>query len=407
MRKISTLSRSLQWALLGFTFSIISNSIFAGSVVPSILIVGLPAWALAFNNTFGVVTDFLSPASAWLVEKIGSFKALAGAEFCEGILCLIVALIPQSVSWWKWCLLTLGCVLLITGQIIDIAGEIFEVDLAAGNENMLITYSGVMSIIMSVAGALLGRVLGSALTSLSVIAMLMASSLLSFACAATRLISRSAMPHSVTTQLHESDDGTSEERTQIRTPERKRTSWKQRVILLSATFLVTLSSSFYGGYVILGYANDFGTDVTTTIYVATGVGSVLGSLAYAHFSSRTSLKNNGVLGTLVLILGVVLLLVGHIYAALIGWFFATFGATLATNAIVVSRQLIIERDFLTRFSGLARLASALASTLGSWIGWSVSSFASWHVLPALAFVTALLLVPVVWTSLHAHTISRD
>ena len=73
MKNLFKLSTALRWALLGLTFSEISNSIFEGSVVPSIIIVGLPACALAFNRTFGVISDFMSPAAAWIVDKFGSF----------------------------------------------------------------------------------------------------------------------------------------------------------------------------------------------------------------------------------------------------------------------------------------------------------------------------------------------
>lgn len=80
MRGLSVLSRALRWALVGMTFSMLSNAIFEGSVIPSILIVGLPAWVIAFRKTFNLVIDFASPVSAWIVQRFGSFRSLATTE---------------------------------------------------------------------------------------------------------------------------------------------------------------------------------------------------------------------------------------------------------------------------------------------------------------------------------------
>lgn len=168
------------------TFSMLSNAIFEGSVIPSILIVGLPAWVIAFRKTFNLVIDFASPISAWIVQRFGSFRSLATTEGVEGVLCLAVALVSNGWTYWKWLLLALSCLLLMTGQVIDVASEVFEVDAAGDDDDMLVKYSGYVAVIASVvAGTLLGQVAGSALANASIMAMLLTSSALSFACALT------------------------------------------------------------------------------------------------------------------------------------------------------------------------------------------------------------------------------
>lgn len=93
MRGLSVLSRALRWALVGMTFSMLSNAIFEGSVIPSILIVGLPAWVIAFRKTFNLVIDFASPISAWIVQR--SARSVRDHGGMEGVLCLTVALVPN------------------------------------------------------------------------------------------------------------------------------------------------------------------------------------------------------------------------------------------------------------------------------------------------------------------------
>lgn len=48
------------------------------------------------------------------------------------------------------------------------------------------------------------------------------------------------------------------------------------------------------------------------------------------------------------------------------------GYSCTARPLIVSRQLLIEHDLLTKFSGWARLASALAAAGGSWLGWIIS-----------------------------------
>lgn len=209
---VLVLSRALRWALVGMTMSMLSNAVFEGSVIPSILLVGLPAWVIAFRKTFGLIVDFASPAAAWVVQRCGSFRSLAAAEGVEGVLCLAVALVPSDWAYWKWLLLTLSCLLLMTGQVIDVASEVFEVDAAAGDDDMLVQYSGYVGVISSVAGTLLGQVAGSAIANASITAMLLTSAVLSFGCAATRFRTRDLMPASTMTGEGLADDGSDDVR---------------------------------------------------------------------------------------------------------------------------------------------------------------------------------------------------
>ena len=51
-------------------------------------------------------------------------------EGVEGVLGLLPLLMFGSPAW-KWSLVALSCALLITGQVIDIASEVFELMLQA------------------------------------------------------------------------------------------------------------------------------------------------------------------------------------------------------------------------------------------------------------------------------------
>ena len=178
--RMRSISPALRWALVGFCFSMLGNQAYEGSVLPSIIIVGLPAWVIGFRKTFMTVADFLSPCSGWIVDKLGGFRALAMTEGVEGVLSLLPLLMFGS-SAWKWSLVALSCALLITGQVIDIASEVFEVDAAGGDDGMIVNYSGIVSILASVTGTLLGSPLGSWIASWSIPAVLIFSSVTSFA----------------------------------------------------------------------------------------------------------------------------------------------------------------------------------------------------------------------------------
>ncbi|KFI72118.1 putative membrane spanning protein [Bifidobacterium minimum] len=130
--------------------------------MPGVLIAMLPAWVIAFRSTFGTVSDFLSPCAGYLVERFGAFKALAVTEGLEGVLCLVVALVPSGWSQCKWLLPTLACLLLVTGQVIDVASEVFEVDAAEGDDDMLIRYSGIVGSISSLIGTPIALVASTA-----------------------------------------------------------------------------------------------------------------------------------------------------------------------------------------------------------------------------------------------------
>ncbi|MFP1690934.1 MFS transporter, partial [Gardnerella swidsinskii] len=185
--RMRSISPALRWALVGFCFSMLGNQAYEGSVLPSIIIVGLPAWVIGFRKTFMTVADFLSPCSGWLVDKLGGFCALAMTEGVEGVLGLLPLLMLGSPAW-KWSLVALSCALLITGQVIDIASEVFEVDAAGGDDGMIVNYSGIVSVLASITGTLLGSPLGSWIASWSIPAVLIFSSVTSFAACATRFI---------------------------------------------------------------------------------------------------------------------------------------------------------------------------------------------------------------------------
>ncbi|MFD0705247.1 MFS transporter [Alloscardovia venturai] len=394
------LSRTMRWALLGLTFSILSNSIFTGGVIPAILLVGLPAWAVAFNNTFGVFSDFLSPIGAWVVDRLGSFAALAGAEFVEGILCLIVALTPSTLGMWKWMLLALSCLLLVTGQIIDISSEIFEVEIA-DNEHMLIEYNGYASVVMSVFGTLLGNVLGSFIATKSLFVLLMLSAVLSFSCTITRIFSQKDVRK--TQQVSELGDSDSEdtERTNVLKSNRE-----TKTKLLLATFLLTLTPSLFNAYTTMGYAHEVKINAITVIYGVVGVCTVIGSLVYMRLIKRMNLRSVGVWGSAIIAFGMIALSIPNFWAALVGWGLESFGFVLAGHAIITSRQLIIEREYLPKFTGWVRLASAIAAAGGSWVSWWIYTYASWHVLPLISLVPAIALVAICALTLYKNRLTE-
>ncbi len=88
--------------------------------------------------------------------------------------------------------------MLLTGQVIDIASEVFEVDAAGGDEDMLVDYSGVIGIVSSVAGSLLGSPLGAWMANWSIPIALAFSAITSFGACATRFAMRADITASMT-----------------------------------------------------------------------------------------------------------------------------------------------------------------------------------------------------------------
>ncbi|KFI48003.1 MFS transporter [Bifidobacterium biavatii] len=399
--RISQLSLALRWALVGMTMSMLSNAVFEGSVIPSILVVGLPAWVVAFRRTFGLAVDFASPAAAWIVQRFGSFRSLASAEGVEGVLCLTVALVPGGWEYWKWLLLALSCLLLMTGQVIDVASEVFEVDAAEGDDGMLVQYSGYVSVISSVAGTLLGQVAGSAIANASVKAMLFTSALLSFGCALTRFRTRDLMPGvtmntadaaeqtatDATTDAPFRDDTASDHEPADRTDADRTT----RVRLLAASALMALVPALWMSYTMLGLGKEYGGAALTVLYACSGVGAIIGSFAYMRWSAKLGMRRIGMIGVALMAVALVFVAIPTLPTACVGWLLDQLGYGLLAQAVVMSRMLQLRGSDLARFSGRARFAYAIGSAAGTWAGWAMS--ADWRLLAPLALMLCVGFLP--------------
>ncbi|OTA26834.1 hypothetical protein B9G54_03360 [Alloscardovia macacae] len=427
--RIHSLTPALRWALLGFSLSTLGNSVYEGSVLPSILITSLPVWVVAFRKTFMTVVDFMAPLAAWLVEKVGGFRALAGAEALEGFLSLIPLLLwcftsnsPSSPNspdspYWKWSLLALSCALGITGHVIDIASEVFEVEAAQGSETLLIQYSGIIAVLSSVLGSLLGSPLGASIASWSIPTVLGISVLSSWASASTRL----AMQHviaPVTRDMHSCSSseptlGESSDPPLDSTPARSTSRAPHRARLLMGSFLLAFVPACSLPYILLGVGSARGSEIIAVLTLCVGAGDVLGSVLYAQSATSTratcdsdrrgqrslsmrTLASTGVVcsgaGFLCMILA--LFSAPDILESLLcaGFLLVSLGLVLITHPVIVTRQLLFSGSALARFSGFARFAFALGAASGSWLGWMLSS--SWNSVPFVAIIalSAFLLV---------------
>ena len=299
--RMRSISPALRWALVGFCFSMLGNQAYEGSVLPSIIIVGLPAWVIGFRKTFMTVADFLSPCSGWIVDKLGGFRALAMTEGVEGVLSLLPLLMFGS-SAWKWSLVALSCALLITGQVIDIASEVFEVDAAGGDDGMIVNYSGIVSVLASVTGTFLGSPLGSWIASWSIPAVLVFSSVTSFAACATRFIMKQDIAQAscdvaeaqqdVENESQESQES-QEKQTELENKADSKSAdnqskvkqsanplLKSKIMLLAGSLLVAFIPACSVSYILLGLGKQYGSNSLTILYIFTGVGSVLASVLY-------------------------------------------------------------------------------------------------------------------------------
>lgn len=400
MRSIST---ALRWALVGFCFSMLGNQAYEGSVLPSIIIVGLPAWVIGFRKTFMTVADFLSPCSGWIVDKLGGFRALAMTEGVEGVLGLLPLLMFGSPAW-KWSLVALSCALLITGQVIDIASEVFEVDAAGGDDSMIVNYSGIVSILASITGTLLGSPLGSWIASWSIPAVLIFSSVTSFAACATRFIMKQdiAQASCVEEEVPQDAEEVSQESqaTQVNSIDSKSTdkqstnpSLKSKIMLLAGSLLVAFIPACSVSYILLGIGKQYSSQSLTILYIFTGVGSVLASVLYAHSSQKLGLRKVAILGIAVSLLAYCLMFINLLPMMCFAFFLQAIGGMLLVEPIIVARQILFKGSALAKFSGWARLAFAIGATTGSWIGFAFSSTCQWQLLPILALIfTAGLIV---------------
>ena len=401
--RMRSISPALRWALVGFCFSMLGNQAYEGSVLPSIIIVGLPAWVIGFRKTFMTVADFLSPCSGWIVDKLGGFRALAMTEGVEGVLSLLPLLMLGSPAW-KWSLVALSCALLITGQVIDIASEVFEVDAAGGDDSMIVNYSGIVSVLASITGTLLGSPLGSWIASWSVPAVLIFSSVTSFAACATRFIMKQDIAR-VSCEVGEGSNGTNEVEEASQDVENEsqvsqendvankstskqsaNPSLKSKIMLLAGSLLVAFIPACSVSYILLGLGNQYGSNSLTILYIFTGVGSVLASVLYAHSSQKLGLRKVAILGIAVSLLAYCLMFINLLPMMCFAFFLQAIGGMLLVEPIIVARQILFKGSSLAKFSGWARLAFAIGATSGSWIGFIFSSVLQWHLLPILALI---------------------
>ena len=408
--RMRSISPALRWALVGFCFSMLGNQAYEGSVLPSIIIVGLPAWVIGFRKTFMTVADFLSPCSGWIVDKLGGFRALAMTEGVEGVLSLLPLLMLGSPAW-KWSLVALSCALLITGQVIDIASEVFEVDAAGGDDGMIVNYSGIVSILASVTGTLLGSPLGSWIASWSIPAVLIFSSVTSFAACATRFIMKQDIARASNEVEGASQDVENESQAISEEGEVSQESQendvvnksasnkyanpllKSKIMLLAGSLLVAFIPACSVSYILLGLGKQYGSKSLTILYIFTGVGSVLASVLYAHSSQKLGLRKVAILGIAVSLLAYCLMFINLLPMMCFAFLLEAIGGMLLVEPIIVARQILFKGSALAKFSGWARLAFAIGATTGSWIGFAFSSAFQWQLLPILALIfTAGLLV---------------
>lgn len=408
--RMRSISPALRWALVGFCFSMLGNQAYEGSVLPSIIIVGLPAWVIGFRKTFMTVADFLSPCSGWIVDKLGGFRALAMTEGVEGVLSLLPLLMLGSPAW-KWSLVALSCALLITGQVIDIASEVFEVDAAGGDDGMIVNYSGIVSVLASVTGTLLGSPLGSWIASWSIPAVLIFSSVTSFAACATRFIMKQDIAQAsnevegVSQDVENESQAISEEGevsqvSQENDVANKSTAkqsvnplLKSKIMLLAGSLLVAFIPACSVSYILLGLGKQYGSNSLTILYIFTGVGSVLASVLYAHSSQKLGLRKVAILGIAVSLLAYCLMFINLLPMMCFAFLLEAIGGMLLVEPIIVARQILFKGSTLAKFSGWARLAFAIGATAGSWIGFAFSSTFQWQLLPILALIfTAGLLI---------------
>ena len=404
--RMRSISPALRWALVGFCFSMLGNQAYEGSVLPSIIIVGLPAWVIGFRKTFMTVADFLSPCSGWIVDKLGGFRALAMTEGVEGVLSLLPLLIPCSSPAWKWSLVALSCALLITGQVIDIASEVFEVDAAGGDDSMIVNYSGIVSILASVTGTLLGSPLGSWIASWSIPAVLIFSSVTSFAACATRFIMKQDIAQA-SCDVAEAQQESQEKQTELenkadfksadnqsKVKQSANPLLKSKIMLLAGSLLVAFIPACSVSYILLGLGKQYGSNSLTILYIFTGVGSVLASVLYAHSSQKLGLRKVAILGIIVSAFAYCFMFINLLPIMCFAFLLEAIGGMLLVEPIIVSRQILFKGSTLAKFSGWARLAFAIGATTGSWIGFAFSSTFQWQLLPILAliFTAGLLFV---------------
>ena len=304
------------------------------------------------------------------------------------------ALVPDGWEYWKWLLLALSCLLLMTGQVIDVASEVFEVDASGDDDDMLVKYSGYVAVIASVAGTLLGQVAGSALANASIMAMLLTSSALSFACALTRFRTREFMPGFGGDDAGGSGDGAADESAAAdaaHTPQRATVSRSTRIRLLAASLLLALIPSLWASYALLGIGSRYGSDMLTVVYAFGGVGSIIGSFVYMRLSAKLGMHAVSAIGAIATAISLAAVLVPEFAAVCVGWLINNLGYGLLAHGVIVSRQLLLSGGDLAKFSGRARFAYTIGGAVGTWGGWLGS--AHWQILAVVALVLCAGFIP--------------
>lgn len=261
---------------------------------------------------------------------------------------------------------------------------------------MLVKYSGYVAVIASVvAGTLLGQVAGSALANASIMAMLLTSSALSFACALTRFRTREFMPGFGNDGAGGDDgDGSADESTAADTshaPQRTPVTRLTRVRLLIASLLLALIPSLWASYALLGIGSRYGSDMLTVVYAFGGVGSIVGSFVYMRLSAKLGMRAVSAIGAIATAISLAAVLVPEFAAVCVGWLINNLGYGLLAHGVIVSRQLLLSGGDLAKFSGRARFAYAIGGAVGTWGGWLGS--AHWQILAVVALVLCAGFIP--------------
>lgn len=377
------LNGALRWVLVGFILSVLGNQAFEGAFIPATISLSLPAWVIAFRANVGVATDFLSPLSAHLVGRLGAFRALALVELVEGVLCLSVAALFMLHGKNGWVLLVLACVLLVTGQVVDVAAEVFEVDAAGGDDGMLIHYVGIVGVASSVVGVLAGRVAGSYLATISVTGALAFAGIASLGAALSRVLTRNRTAGSGEDEVDE--EFVPRDRAVLLPLEGAR-----RVALLACSGGLGLLPALWIAYTIRGLGIERGEALIPFLYGALGVGALLGSLAFHGFARRIGMRRMARSGAVLCLVGL-LAASGPLAIAVVGFGLASAGSWAMAQAVVTSRQLLLSGQTLGRFVGRARLVYAAGASVGALVGWLSAEHFRWLTLGA-ACVACLMFV---------------
>lgn len=382
---MKSLPRALRWTLIGVLLSILSNDMFNGAFVPATLVFALPVWVIALRENIGVGLDFLSPVSGWLVSRFGAFTCLAGAEFAEGIMILSLGAWFLLGTPSPMLLVVLACFLLATGQVLDVATEVFEADVAGEDDDALVRYSGMVEVASSIVGVLLGRYLGSVLAIVDVPLMLVVSGVLSLAAAGTRLL----VGKGVGSVEEEEDDLPRTDTSSLRVAS---LAPMDRFALLMSSLLLGLVPSLWVPYTIRSWGETRGETTMTFAYLASGIGALVASLVFLYFARRIGMRKLARFNLVSALLGLLLVPLSF-PLAVVGFALVAAATSGYAQTVVTSRQLLLRGPVLATFTGHSRLAFAVGAAAGSIAGWLVSDYVGATLLP---FLAAAALLPALW-----------